>query len=147
MLKANFFPSFPVIQSLNWYALQQGLANLSVGAGSKYFRLCEAYDFCHNYSAVWLKHENKHRQQIDKWVWLHSHHSLFTRRGNWTCLARSCKKLDLIDSAHEWWTEVCDIVQETGIKTIPMEKKCKKAKWLPDMAWQLFVNSWEKKRS
>ena len=31
----------------------------------------------------------------------------------------------------ELWTEVCDIVQETGIKTIPMEKKCKKAKWLP----------------
>ena len=30
----------------------------------------------------------------------------------------------------EPWTEVCDIVQETGIKTIPMEKKCKKAKWL-----------------
>ena len=32
----------------------------------------------------------------------------------------------------ELWTEVCDIVQETGIKTIPMEKKCKKAKWLSD---------------
>ena len=31
---------------------------------------------------------------------------------------------------HELWTEVCDIIQETGIKTIPMEKKCKKAKWL-----------------
>ena len=30
----------------------------------------------------------------------------------------------------ELWTEVCDIVQETGIKTIPMENKCKKAKWL-----------------
>ena len=54
ILKANFFPSFPVIQSLNWYAVQQGLATLSVRAGSKYFRLCEAYDFCHNYSAVWL---------------------------------------------------------------------------------------------
>ena len=34
----------------------------------------------------------------------------------------------------ELWTEVCDIVQETGIKTIPMEKKCKKAKWLSEEA-------------
>ena len=32
----------------------------------------------------------------------------------------------------ELWTEVCDIVQETEIKTIPMEKKCKKAKWLSE---------------
>ena len=41
------------------------------------------------------------------------------------------KGLDLIDSVpDELWTEVHDIVQETGIKTIPMEKKCKKAKWL-----------------
>ena len=39
------------------------------------------------------------------------------------------KGLDLIDRVpDELWTEVCDIVQETGIKTIPMEKKCKKAK-------------------
>ena len=39
------------------------------------------------------------------------------------------KGLDLIDRGpDELWTEVCDIVQETGIKTIPMEKKCKKAK-------------------
>ena len=39
------------------------------------------------------------------------------------------KRLDLIDRVpDELWTEVCDIVQETGIKTIPMEKKCKKAK-------------------
>ena len=36
-------------------------------------------------------------------------------------------------------TEVCDIVQETGIKTIPMEKKCKKAKWLPEEALQIAV--------
>ena len=35
--------------------------------------------------------------------------------------------------------EVCDIVQETGIKTIPMEKKCKKAKWLPGEALQIAV--------
>ena len=41
------------------------------------------------------------------------------------------KGLDLIDRVPgELWTEVCDIVQETGIKTIPMGKKCKKAKWL-----------------
>ena len=41
------------------------------------------------------------------------------------------KALDLIDRVRdELWNEVCDIVQETGIKTIPMEKKCKKAKWL-----------------
>ena len=41
------------------------------------------------------------------------------------------KGLDLIDRVpDELWMEVCDIIQETGIKTIPMEKKCKKAKWL-----------------
>ena len=41
------------------------------------------------------------------------------------------KGLDLIDRVpDELWTEIRDIVQETGIKTIPMEKKCKKAKWL-----------------
>ena len=40
---------------------------------------------------------------------------------------------------NELWTEVCDIVQETGIKTIPMEKKCKKAKWLSEDAFQIAV--------
>ena len=41
------------------------------------------------------------------------------------------KGLDLIDRVpEELWMEVCDIVQETGIKTIPKKKKCKKAKWL-----------------
>ena len=39
----------------------------------------------------------------------------------------------------ELWMEVCDIVQETGIKTIPMEKKCKKAKWLSGVALQIVV--------
>ena len=39
----------------------------------------------------------------------------------------------------ELWTEVCDTVQETGIKTIPMEKKCKKAKWLSEEALQIAV--------
>ena len=39
----------------------------------------------------------------------------------------------------EQWTEVCDIVQETGIKTITMEKKCKKAKWMSEEALQIAV--------
>ena len=39
----------------------------------------------------------------------------------------------------ELWNEVRDIVQETGIKTIPMEKKCKKAKWLFEEALQIVV--------
>ena len=39
----------------------------------------------------------------------------------------------------ELWTEVCDTVQETGIETIPMEKKCKKAKWLSKEALQIPV--------
>ena len=48
--------------------------------------------------------------------------------------------LDLIDRVpDELWTEVHDIVQETGIKTIPMEKKCKKAKWLSEEALQIAV--------
>ena len=47
------------------------------------------------------------------------------------------KGLDLIDRVpDELWMEVRDIVQETGIKTIPMEKKCKKAKWLPEEAYK-----------
>ena len=45
----------------------------------------------------------------------------------------------------ELWTEVCDIVQETGIKTIPMEKKCKKAKWLSEEALKIAVNKREAK--
>ena len=45
------------------------------------------------------------------------------------------KGLDLIDRLpDELWTEVCDTVWETGIKTIPMEKKCKKAEWLYEEA-------------
>ena len=39
----------------------------------------------------------------------------------------------------ELWNEVCDIIQETGIQTIPMEKKCKKAKWLSGEALQIAV--------
>ena len=45
------------------------------------------------------------------------------------------KGLDLIDRvAEKLWTEVCDIEQETGIKTIAKKKKCKKAKWLSEEA-------------
>ena len=50
------------------------------------------------------------------------------------------KGLDLIDIVpDELWMEVCDIVQETGIKTIPKKKKCKEAKWLSEEALQLAV--------
>ena len=50
------------------------------------------------------------------------------------------KGLDLIDRVpDELWTEVCDIVQETGIKTIPKKKKCKKAKCLSGEALQIAV--------
>ena len=56
------------------------------------------------------------------------------------------KGLDLIDRVpDELWREVCDIVQETGIKTIPMEKKCKKAKWLSKEALQIAVKRREAK--
>ena len=56
------------------------------------------------------------------------------------------KGLDLIDRVpDELWNEVRDIVQETGIKPIPMEKKCKKAKWLPREALQIAVKRREAK--
>ena len=56
------------------------------------------------------------------------------------------KGLNLIDRVPgELWTEVHDIVQETGIKTIPKEKKCKKAKWLPEEALQIAVKRREAK--
>ena len=45
----------------------------------------------------------------------------------------------------ELWTEVFEIVQETGIKTIPMEKKCKKPKWLSEEALQIAVKRRETK--
>ena len=57
------------------------------------------------------------------------------------------KGLDLIDRVpDELWNEVRDIVQETGIKTIPIEKKCKKAKWLSGEALQIAVKRSEKQR-
>ena len=50
------------------------------------------------------------------------------------------KGLDLIDRMlDELWTEVCDTVQETGIKTIPKKKKCKKAKWLSEEALKIAM--------
>ena len=53
---------------------------------------------------------------------------------------------DLIDRVpDELWTEVHDLVQEPGIKTIPMEKKCKKAKWLSEEALQIAVKRREAK--
>ena len=56
------------------------------------------------------------------------------------------KGLDLIDRVpDELWMEVHDNVYETGIKTIPMEKKCKKAKWLSEEALQIAVKRREAK--
>ena len=56
------------------------------------------------------------------------------------------KGLDLIDRVpDELWMEVCDIVQETGIKTIPKKRKCKKVKWLSEEALQIAVKRREAK--
>ena len=62
------------------------------------------------------------------------------------------KGLDLIDRVPDEWRirdiiqmEVCDTAQETGIKTIPMEKKCRKAKWLSEEALQIAVKRREAK--
>ena len=68
---------------------------------------------------------------------LHLNHILYDYRVE---LKNRFKELDLIDRVtDEIWTEVDDIVQETGIKTIPMEKKFKKAKWLSGEALQIAV--------
>ena len=66
---------------------------------------------------------------------------------NYTAEVRNrFKGLDLIDRVpEELWMEVRDIVQETGIKTIPMEKKCKKSKWLSEEALQIAVKGREVK--
>ena len=56
------------------------------------------------------------------------------------------KGLDLIDRMpDEPWMEVCDIVQETGSKTIPKKKKCQKAKWLSEEALQIALKRREAK--
>ena len=53
---------------------------------------------------------------------------------------KTFKGLDLIERVpDELWTEVRDIVQETGIKTVPKKKKCKKAKWLSEEALQIAM--------
>ena len=66
---------------------------------------------------------------------------------NYTVQVRNrFKGLDLIDRGpDELWMEVCDIVYETGIKTIPMENKCTKAKWLSGQAFQISVKRREAK--
>ena len=57
-----------------------------------------------------------------------------------------CKGLDLMDRVpDELWMEVRDIVQETGIKTIPKKKKCKKTKWLSEEALLIAVKRREVK--
>ena len=61
-------------------------------------------------------------------------------------VANRFKGLDLINRVPgELWTEVCDIVQEAGIKTIPKRKKCKKAKWLSEEALQVVLKLREAK--
>ena len=56
------------------------------------------------------------------------------------------KAIDCIDRVpEELWMEVCDTVQEAGIKTIPKEKKCKKVKWLSEEALEIAVNRREAK--
>ena len=61
-------------------------------------------------------------------------------------LLYNCKGFDLIDIlSEELWTEVCDIVQEAGIKTIPKKKKCKKATWLSEEALQIAGKQTEAK--
>ena len=65
---------------------------------------------------------------------------------DYTVVRNRFKGLDLIDRVpDELWNEVRDIVQETEIKTIPMEKKCKKAKWLSGEALQIAVKRREVK--
>ena len=57
------------------------------------------------------------------------------------------KRVDLIDRVpEELWTEVCDIIQEVVIKTIPKKKKCKKAKWLCEEALQIAEKTSERQR-
>ena len=69
------------------------------------------------------------------------------KRDDYTVEVRNrFKGLDLIYRVpNELWTEVCDIVQETGIKTIPKKKKCKKAKWLFEEGLQIAVKRREVK--
>ena len=54
-------------------------------------------------------------------------------------------QIDMTMATDELWTEVCNIVQDTGIKTMPKKKKCKKAKWLSEEAFQIAVKRREVK--
>ena len=65
-------------------------------------------------------------------------------RLSWVALHRMAHSFIELDKV-ELWTEVHYIVQETGIKTIPMENKCKKAKWLSGEALQIAVKKREVK--
>ena len=56
------------------------------------------------------------------------------------------KGLDLIDRMDELWVEVCDLVQVAVIRTIPKNKKCKKAKWLSEEALQIAVKMGRKSK-
>ena len=78
---------------------------------------------------------------------VHKEHSINTSDYYFTVEARNrLKRLDLIDRVpDDLWTKVRDIVQETGIKTIPKKKKCKKAKWLSGEALQIAVKRGEAK--
>ena len=76
------------------------------------------------------------------------HHQLleFTQKDYTVEVRNRFKGLDLIDRVpDELWMEVCDIVQETGIKTSPKKKKCIKAKWLSEEALQIVVKRKERK--
>ena len=66
-------------------------------------------------------------------------------RGNVDILGISETEMEIARVPDELWMEARDIVQETGIKTIPMEKKCKKAKWLSGDALQIAVKRREAK--
>ena len=67
---------------------------------------------------------------------------------NYYTVRNRYKGLDLIDRVpEELWTEIHDIVQETGIKTIPKKKKCKKGKWLSEEALQIAVKRREAKKA
>ena len=69
-----------------------------------------------------------------------------TTYNNTVEVTNTCKGLDLIDRVpDELWTEVCDIVQVTGIKTIPKKKKCNKAKWLSKEVLQIAEKGREAK--
>ena len=66
-------------------------------------------------------------------------------RGNVDILGISETEMEIARVPDELWMEARDIVQETGIKTIPMEKKCKKAKWLSGDALQIAVKEEKQK--